>query len=172
VTYTPASNYYGPDSFTYTIVDAQGNIASATVSVTVTNVADVPVANPDSATVARTAAHFIDVLGNDTDADNLSPTAPNAGLTVSGVGAAEPRDDGLHARIGVTYTPASDYYGPDSFTYTIVDAQGNIASATVSVTVTNVADVPVANPDSATVGEDSGAHVSSTCWATTATRTT
>jgi hypothetical protein len=71
----------------------------------------------------------------------------------------------------VTYTPASNYYGPDSFTYTIVDAQGNIASATVSVTVTNVADVPVANPDSATVNEDSAPR-SSTCWATTATRTT
>jgi hypothetical protein len=80
VTYTPASNYYGPDSFTYTIVDAQGNIASATVSVTVTNVADTPVANPDSATVNEdSGATFIDVLGNDTDADNLSPTAPNAG---------------------------------------------------------------------------------------------
>jgi hypothetical protein len=28
------------------------------------------------------------VLGNDTDADNLSPTAPNAGLSVSSVGVA------------------------------------------------------------------------------------
>jgi hypothetical protein len=62
----------------------------------------------------------------------------------------------------VTYTPASNYYGPDSFTYAIIDAQGNIASATVSVTVTNVADVPVANPDSATVVEDSS-NTSSTC---------
>jgi hypothetical protein len=96
------------------------------------------------------------VLGNDTDADNLSPTAPNAGLTVSGVGAASHGTTAFTAN-GVTYTPASNYYGPDSFTYTIVDAQGNIASATVSVTVTNVADAPVANPDSATVNEDSGA---------------
>jgi hypothetical protein len=53
------------------------------------HVADTPVANPDSVTVNEdSGATFIDVLGNDTDADNLSPTAPNAGLTVSGVGAA------------------------------------------------------------------------------------
>jgi hypothetical protein len=90
------------------------------------------------------------VLGNDTDADNLSPTPSNTGLTVSAVGVASHGTTAVASGgIGVTYTPASDYYGPDSFTYTIVDAQGNIASATVSVTVTNVADVPVANPDSA-----------------------
>jgi hypothetical protein len=58
-------------------------------------------------------ATFIDVLGNDTDADNLSPTAPNAGLTVSGVGAASHGTTAFTAS-GVTYTPASNYYGPDS----------------------------------------------------------
>jgi hypothetical protein len=38
VTYTPASNYYGPDSFTYTITDA-GQHRNEHVSVTITNVA-------------------------------------------------------------------------------------------------------------------------------------
>jgi hypothetical protein len=47
------------------------------------------VANPDSATVNEdSGATFIDVLGNDTDADNLSPTPSNTGLTVSAVGVA------------------------------------------------------------------------------------
>jgi hypothetical protein len=56
-------------------------------------------------------ATFIDVLGNDTDADNLSPTAPNAGLTVSAVGAASHGTTAFTAN-GVTYTPAPNYYGP------------------------------------------------------------
>jgi hypothetical protein len=118
----------------------------ATVSVTVTNVADAPVANPDSATVNEdSGATFIDVLGNDTDADNLSPTPSNTGLTVSGVGGpATGRRPSR--RIGVTYTPASDYYGPDSFTYTIVDAQGNTATATVRVTVTMLPTRPWPTP--------------------------
>jgi hypothetical protein len=47
------------------------------------------VANPDSVTVNEdSGANVINVLGNDTDADNLSPTAPNAGLSVSSVGVA------------------------------------------------------------------------------------
>ena len=37
---------------------------------------------------------------------------------------------------GVSYTPAANYNGADSFTYTIGDGNGGSASATVSVTVT------------------------------------
>ena len=37
---------------------------------------------------------------------------------------------------GVTYAPAANYYGADSFTYTIGDGNGGSATATVSVTVT------------------------------------
>ena len=57
---------------------------------------------------------------------------------------------------GVSYTPAADYFGADSFTYTISDGNGGSATATVNVTVTPVNDNPVANADSATVAEDSG----------------
>ena len=49
------------------------------MSITVTAVNDAPVANADTATVAEdSSATTFDVLGNDTDADNLTGPA-NAG---------------------------------------------------------------------------------------------
>src|SRR5439155_1405362 len=126
-----------------------------TVSITVTNVNDAPVANNDSAAANEDSAdNFIDVLANDTDNDNLPPIAANAGLIVIGVG---PASHGAAAftSSGVTYTPAANYYGSDTFSYTITDPTGLTSTATVNVTVTNVNDPPVANNDAATVAEDS-----------------
>src|SRR5207244_3293583 len=87
VSYTPNANFYGIDSFTYTISDNgtgdAGHTSTATVTVTVNNVEDAPVAVDDTATVSEDSnANSINVLANDSDADNLSPTAANAGLTI------------------------------------------------------------------------------------------
>ncbi|WP_164847168.1 cadherin-like domain-containing protein, partial [Neptunomonas marina] len=48
----------------------------------------------------------------------------------------------------VTYTPDTNYNGPDSFQYTIADAAGNVSNAaTVNLTVTPDNDPPVAVDD-------------------------
>src|SRR5204862_984019 len=72
VTYTPAANYYGPDSFTYKANDGRvdGNIA--TVSVTVKSVNDAPTAVKDvvplagdaPVTTVRPADNDFDVEGD------------------------------------------------------------------------------------------------------------
>src|SRR5207248_532913 len=81
--YTPAANYYGPDSFTYKASDGTTESNLATVSLTVNNVNDTPVAVNDSATTNEDTAKNITVLDNDFDLDNL--TGPlNAGLTIIG----------------------------------------------------------------------------------------
>src|SRR5207253_2871777 len=77
--YTPAANYNGADSFTYTIDDGHGGTATATVSVAITAVNDAPVAGNDAATTAEDTAVTIVVLGNDTDVDGDT-------LAVTGVG--------------------------------------------------------------------------------------
>src|SRR5207247_241957 len=89
VTDTPTDNFYGTDTFTYTISDngatgGAGHVDTATVTVTVTNVNDARVAvNGANSVVEDSSANTVSVLVNDTDADNLS--APfNAGLTVIG----------------------------------------------------------------------------------------
>ena len=153
--YTPVADYYGPDSFTYTVSD--GLLTStATVSLTVTPVNDAPVAHGDSATLAEDSVDFpVDVLANDTDADNL--TAPyNTGLTV--VSVSDPaHGSATSTPASVAYTPNPNFNGSDSFTYVVCDAALACDSQTVDVTVTPVPDAPAPVADTATVAEDSAA---------------
>ncbi len=144
LTYTPDSNYCGPDSSSY---ELNGG-STATVSVTVTCVDDPPVAVNDSATMAEDASgQAIDVLANDTDIDGgprevaSKTNGTHGSVAITGGGT------------GLTFQPDPSYCGPDSFTYTLNGA----SSATVSITLTCVDDYPNAVNDSATLNEDAAA---------------
>ncbi len=154
VTYTPNANFFGADSFTYTVSDGNGGTASATVNVTVTPVNDPPVANNDAATVAEDSGpNTINVLANDSILPDVGETLTIAGVTQGLSGSVT-----IVGGTTVTYTPNANFFGADSFTYTVSDGNGGTASATVNVTVTPVNDPPVANNDAAFVAEDSGAN--------------
>ncbi len=148
ITYTPNNNNNGTDSFTYTIVDGQGGSDTATVNVTITAVNDMPVALDDDVAGFEDTAVIITVLSNDSDVDGdtltvFTVTSPTNGTVV------------INPDNSVTYTPDLNYFGTDSFTYTVSDGNGGSDTATVSLTVNAVNDNPVANDDSATTDEDS-----------------
>ncbi|KFE68687.1 Ig-like domain-containing protein [Hyalangium minutum] len=154
VRFTPAPNFNGTTSFTYTISDGNGGFATATVNVTVTPVNDPPTANNDTLTVAEdSGATVVDVLANDT-------IFPDVGETLTVVSVTQPTTGGTVSLVGgvVSFTPAPNFNGTTSFTYTISDG-ALMATATVSVTVTPVNDPPTANDDTLTVAEDSGTTV-------------
>jgi hypothetical protein len=138
VTYTPAADFHGSDSFTYTLTDGSGS-DTATVAVTVTPVNDAPTANADAASTSEETAVTVAVLANDGDVDLDTLTVTGVTQGANGAVTANP----------VTYTPALNFHGTDSFTYTVSDGQGGTATATVSVTVTPVNDAPVAVADAA-----------------------
>jgi hypothetical protein len=128
-TYTPATNYFGSDSFTFVANDGRADSAAATVSITVLPVNDPPIANPNSVVTAKNTPVSISVLANDSDVEGnilsvSSVTQPQHGTATNQV-------------TSVLYTPANGYSGPDSFTYTVSDGQGGFATATVSVNVIN-----------------------------------
>jgi hypothetical protein len=136
VTYTPAANYFGNDAFFYTLSDGQGGTATGVVVVTVNKVNHPPVANADSATTNEETPVTISVLANDTDIDGDT-------LAISGVSQGAHGGVVINGTSSVTYTPAANYFGSDSFSYTVSDGQGGTATATVSITVNFVNHPPV-----------------------------
>jgi cyclophilin family peptidyl-prolyl cis-trans isomerase len=133
VLYTPDADFFGTDSFTYTVSDGNTGMASATVTVNVSNVNDDPTANDDSVQAFKNQGPFtFDVLANDSFAPD-----PEETLTVTQVG--QTSASGTVSIIDngsmVSYTPAADFTGTETFTYTIEDASGASSTATVTVEV-------------------------------------
>ncbi|MBA3464837.1 MAG: choice-of-anchor D domain-containing protein, partial [Deltaproteobacteria bacterium] len=141
LTYRPAANYAGADSFTYTLNGG----SLGTVAITVTPVDDAPVAVADAFMVSEdSAAGALAVLANDTDIDGgpltiSAVTQPMHGAVVITGGGA-----------GLTYAPNANYSGPDSFSYTLNGG----STAVVSITVDPTDDAPVATDDAVSMLED------------------
>jgi len=145
-TYRPNAGYTGPDSFTYYACDPAmpllcGN--PATVSITVTRVAPITVA--DAYTTPAGVTLTGNVLTNDI---GTNPRAILITRTTNGTLVLNP--DGTFS-----YRPNAGFTGLDSFTYYACDPAmpllcGN--PATVSITVTRVAPITVADAYSTPAG--------------------
>ena len=148
ILYTPVENYYGPDSFEYTLSDSNNGLATATVTLDIISVNDYPEAADDQASTNEDNSVNINVLANDNDNDNDSLTITDATDGTFGT-------TNIEANGTITYTPNADAYGTDSFTYTITDSQpGTIpATATVEVTVLPINDDPIAVKNEANSGD-------------------
>lgn len=147
ILYTPAANFHGTETFTYTINDGVGEPATATATITVTSVNDPPVATDDTFgddddILEDTSGHVLDVLDNDTFAPDTGETLEITAVgTPSQGGTVTIEDDTL------VYTPAANFAGTETFTYTISDGNGGTDTATVTVEVTAVNDPPNAVND-------------------------
>ncbi|HEY0109696.1 MAG TPA: Ig-like domain-containing protein, partial [Fibrella sp.] len=100
-----------------------------------TQVSSVPVVKDDSATTSKNAAVNIAVLNNDIDGDGGSLIVTAVGPTTSGGTVTINGSMVNYNATMVNYVPPTDYLGDDSFSYTITDAEGNTASATVTVSI-------------------------------------
>ena len=144
IVYTPDPDYFGPDAFTYTVSDGRGGSDTASVTITVTEINDPPVAGNDSATTDEGVQVVIDLSTNDVPgpANESGQTLTDSVVTSPSSGQVDCTPQG-----SCTYTPDTGTFGPDGFTYEVCDdgttngsPDPRCTQATVSVSVEEAVD--------------------------------
>lgn len=155
-TYTPATDFNGSTTFTYKVNDGELDSTTATVTVNINSVNDVPVMAADQShtTNEDTLVNFSLNGATDVDGDTLTyklVTAPTNGTLTNCITTTYSSD------LTCTYTPSANYNGTDSFTYVATDGTGvAVTNATVNFTITPVNDAPtLASTQTITTNEDS-----------------
>jgi hypothetical protein len=150
MTYLPAPNYSGADSFAFRVNDGHGVSNTATVSITVQATNDAPAASGDAFSVAAGSVLSVaapGVLANDSDVDSVSLVAQVVTGTANGMLT-------LNGNGSFTYSPSAGFAGVDTFAYRASDGQATSGIATATITV--VSAVP-ANALIAAYGFNEGA---------------
>ena len=143
--YTPAPNACGTARVTAVAQDNGGTAFGGSdtapacqFDIVIGCVNDCPVAGNQSVTTPEDTAKVIVLAGSDADGDALTftYTLPSHGILTG-------------TAPSLTYTPAANYCGPDSFTYTVSDGDITCPAAvgTVSIIVACVNDCPIARAE-------------------------
>ncbi|MEO8216509.1 MAG: Ig-like domain-containing protein [Acidobacteriota bacterium] len=149
LSYVPAPDYAGPDSFTFQANDGLLSSSAATVSITLNPVNDPPVAGGQSVTTSEDSSKAITLTATDVDSPSLSYQIVSS--PVNGTLTGTPPN--------MTYTPNANFNGSDSFTFTASDGALFSNVATVSITITPVNDAPSATPQTVTTNEGTAVAV-------------
>jgi MYXO-CTERM domain-containing protein len=149
LTYAPAAEYSGADSFTFKVNDGFADSPAATVSVTVAAVNDLPVASAQSVAATEDTPVGVTLSGSDVDGDTLTYAVvdgPSHG-TLSGTAP------------DLTYAPAENWAGTETFTFGVNDGGADSSPATVTITVAALNDLPVAEAQSVETQEGAAVAV-------------
>ena len=147
VTYTPNDDFFGSDSFTYSVYDNTKTTIDYTISVTINSINDIPTSGSTAVTIEEDTIVDIDIseLISDVEDDGLTvviesnPTQGNVSLIET----------------GFKYIPKADYSGTDAFTYFVVDSGGAKSNVSeVKITVNDVNDAPIASDINSSTKQD------------------
>ena len=128
VTYTPDADFFGTDTFEYTVETESGTFETGTIEVDVLSQND---GQADDLVIDEDTPVNFDPLANDTFSGPVTITS----VTQGNNGSVTLEADGT-----LTFDPQADYYGQDVFTYTVTDSHGQTETVTVTVEVTAVSD--------------------------------
>ena len=134
LTYTPNAGFQGSDSFTFKVNNGINPSTAATVTLNVA--AGVPTANPRMVDLNENAPASVTLTGSDPDI----PALPLTYTIVAGQGPAHGTISNFVPSTGaLTYTPNANYFGDDSFQFTVSNGINTSAPATVSLAINQVA---------------------------------
>lgn len=136
--YTPRANYFGIDSFMYQVSDGNGSVSEMVeVVIEVWPVNDLPIAVNDLVVLNEDSSVSIAVLENDSDVETNTADLVIENYTETVNGTLEKVGNEL------LYTPNTNYFGADEFTYEIRDNAHRLSNiATVFIEVQAVPDPP------------------------------
>lgn len=123
LTYTPHTNYVGPDVITFVVRDSSEVTVTSRVFISIAPVNQPPIAQPQSVNVLPGVGRTVVLAGSDPESSTLSyrvVQSPAHG-TLSG---SPPQ---------LTYSALLNYVGSDTFTFVVNDGQQDSVPATVSI---------------------------------------
>jgi uncharacterized protein (TIGR03437 family) len=128
LTYTPAANYNGSDSFTFKVNDGVADSAPATISLAINPINDAPVLTvPGSQTVGKGSLLSFVVTATDVDGDALTFTATN----LPGGATFTPSSSSAQ----FSWTPNATQLGNHTVTFTVSDNGTPVLSHIKTVTI-------------------------------------
>ncbi|MBI5569552.1 MAG: tandem-95 repeat protein, partial [Desulfomonile tiedjei] len=161
-TFSPTANWNGTATIATHVADAAlSGPADGLITVNVTAVNDAPVANAGIVAAGNEDAAIGVTLGMTDPTDAAGASGPNS---LSGVTIVTGPAHGILTQVGpgpgdFSYTPNANWYGTDSFTYTVTDNGGVLnggvdtssPATLVTIDVASVNDAPAALPGSTSV---------------------
>lgn len=136
--YTPLKNYFGQDSFNYRVKDGTLFSSNSSVLINISGVDDPTIVNDGSKVLDEDIVLTFDLPVENIDNDPIVTTITNS-----------PSNGTLSILngINVIYSPNENYFGSDSFNYTVNDGTENSDEKTINLTINSVEDIPQFSTD-------------------------
>ncbi len=151
VTYTPAANWNGTDSFLYQAYGSiNGASGTARVTVTVTAVNDIPTANAGiTVTMSENTTKSFTLGGSDVDGNALTCYGQSTGLGTFTV----------NTNCSASFTPNTNLTGTYNLSFRVYDGVSYSPYQTVAITINKENDAPVVTDLTKNLNEDSSANM-------------
>ncbi len=133
----------GLETYPNVTVDPDDTSDAVEFEIAIGTVNDTPVASGQSVSATEDVTKAIELTATDADGDPITftPSDPAHGTVTLGVKSCLGTPSSCTQ--AVTYAPNPNYFGNDSFTYTVSDGNGGTDTATVNVTIAGVNDPPL-----------------------------